>query len=134
MTHQMTPELEFITSLSYSGRKKTEMVKREDGKSSLVTENLKYYSLLAGVGYRFEWITPYVAAGLSYSKYDGEKYASKKLIDYLFFGDRQISLSGMLGLQISPLPNIVIDTSLEYSKMAHKNKEKIWQIGLGYRF
>lgn len=138
----MTPELGIITSFTYLGHKNGLELKLYD-EAACLSKDFKYYSLLVGPSYRFnEWITAYATAGIAHSKLK----LQANILNILgaanangahSLSNKKTSLSGMIGFQVSPLPNIFIDASFEYTKMASggaQEKAGTWAIGLGYRF
>ncbi|WP_174891107.1 Ail/Lom family outer membrane beta-barrel protein [Candidatus Williamhamiltonella defendens] len=129
--YEIDNQLGIITSFTYLRKKEDLSLKigAEDGNYSL---NFNYYSLLIGPTYRFnEWVSGYAALGVVHSKV---KENSTRGSAGIKFDNKKNGFAGMIGVQVNPMPNIVIDGSFEYAKSVYGKKAKVWSIGLGYRF
>ncbi|MGC6387387.1 Ail/Lom family outer membrane beta-barrel protein [Ewingella sp. S1.OA.A_B6] len=100
--------------------------------------DVKYYSLTAGPAYRVnDYISAYALVGLSRSKIDVNLYYSGN--DYT--EDRNThstNLAYSAGVQINPIPQMVVDVAYQGSKIKGFNDYSTHMngvvIGLGYRF
>ncbi|WP_130651583.1 Ail/Lom family outer membrane beta-barrel protein, partial [Candidatus Williamhamiltonella defendens] len=129
--YEIDNQLGIITSFTYLRKKEDLLVKMEpsDFNYSL---NFNYYSLLIGPTYRFnEWVSGYAALGVVHSKVK-EEGKFKNIAEK--YDNKKNGFAGMIGVQVNPMTNIVIDGSFEYAKSVYGKKAKVWSIGLGYRF
>lgn len=129
--YEIDNQLGIITSFTYLRKKEDLSAKigAEDGNYSL---NFNYYSLLIGPTYRFnEWVSGYAALGVVHSKVKENATRGSASIKA---DNKKNGFAGMIGVQVNPMPNIVIDGSFEYAKSVYGKKAKVWAIGLGYRF
>lgn len=101
--------------------------------NSLIRGDINYLSLLAGPSFKInDYISAYALAGLARGKSVIDVRSSSKNIA-VHYDNRKTSLSGSIGFQMNPMPNWIIDTSLEYARVMGTNV-KTWSVGLGYRF
>ncbi|WP_174889229.1 Ail/Lom family outer membrane beta-barrel protein [Candidatus Williamhamiltonella defendens] len=129
--YEIDNQLGIITSFTYL-RKKEDLSGKIGPADINYSLNFNYYSLLIGPTYRFnEWVSGYAALGVVHSKVK----ETGKFIDIdEKFDNKKNGFAGMIGVQVNPMPNIVIDGSFEYAKSVYGKKAKVWSIGLGYRF
>ncbi|AYB49639.1 peptidase [Candidatus Williamhamiltonella defendens] len=129
--YEIDNQLGIITSFTYL-RKKEDLSGKIGSSDINNSLNFNYYSLLIGPTYRFnEWVSGYAALGVVHSKVkETNKFTD---IDQKF-DNKKNGFAGMIGVQVNPMPNIVIDGSFEYAKSVYGKKAKVWSIGLGYRF
>ncbi|ACQ68632.1 Ail/Lom family outer membrane beta-barrel protein [Candidatus Williamhamiltonella defendens] len=129
--YEIDNQLGIITSFTYL-RKKDDLLVKIGSTDINYSLNFNYYSLLIGPTYRFnEWVSGYAALGFVHSKV---KEAAKFINIDEKADNKKNGFAGMIGFQVNPMTNIVIDGSFEYAKSVYGKKAKVWSIGLGYRF
>ncbi|MBG2874397.1 outer membrane beta-barrel protein [Proteus alimentorum] len=89
--------------------------------------DVNYYLFSGGPSYRFnEYINAYGLIGTSVFNVQYKDPSEEH-------HENKVSISYGLGLQVNPIPNMVIDASYEYSKL-DDIKFGTWVLGVGYRF
>lgn len=106
---------------------------------------VKYYSLAMGPAWRFnEFVSVYGLLGASYSKvkynYNWKNYEGDR--GYVDMGNtsgsnNSTALAYNLGVQVNPIPNLVLDLAYEGSSLNDGSTDRSlngFNVGIGYRF